>query len=301
MPKPSIRIGVDLGGTKTEIIALSDNGESLIRHRVASPRGDYQATIQTIVDLVLQVEKELNAVGTVGIATPGAVSQQTGRLKNSNSVWLNGMPLKQDLEAALQRPLRLSNDANCFVLSEATDGAAQGAPVVFGVIVGTGTGGGIVTHGQLINGANSIAGEWGHNPLPWPQPEELPGPPCYCGKNGCIETFLSGPGMAADHATHSGQTKDAKQICAAAERGDNTGEQTIQRYERRMARALASIINVLDPDIIVLGGGMSNIRRLYSNVPRLWKDYVFSDQVQTQLVPPKHGDSSGVRGAAWLW
>ncbi|WP_455211384.1 ROK family protein [Kaarinaea lacus] len=301
MTAETIRIGVDLGGTKTEIIALSLQGDELIRHRVASPRDDYQATISNIAALVQKVESELNTNGSVGIATPGAVSNQTGRVKNSNSVWLNGQPLKQDLEIALQREVRMANDANCFALSEATDGAAAGADVVFGVIVGTGTGGGIVVHGRLINGINSIAGEWGHNPLPWILPQELPGPPCYCGKNGCIETFLSGPGMAGDYFTLTGNELAAKDIVSEADAGNHHAEQTLQRYEQRMARALASVINVLDPDVIVLGGGMSNIIRLYDTVPRLWNHYVFSDHVETRLVKPKFGDSSGVRGAAWLW
>lgn len=301
MAAETIRIGVDLGGTKTEIIALSPQGDELIRHRVASPRHDYQATISNIAAMVTQVESELNTSGTVGIATPGAVSNKTGRLKNSNSVWLNDQPLKQDLELALKREVRIANDANCFTLSEATDGAAAGADVVFGVIVGTGTGGGVVAYGRLINGVNSIAGEWGHNPLPWVLPEELPGPPCYCGKTGCIETFLSGPGMATDYFTSTGTVLEAKDIVHQALAGNHSAEQTLQRYEQRMARALASIINVLDPDVIVLGGGMSNIRRLYETVPRLWGHYVFSDYVETRLVAPKFGDSSGVRGAAWLW
>ena len=301
MSATTIRIGVDLGGTKTEIIALSGQGDELFRHRVASPRGDYHATLQNIVSLVAKVEHELGSTGTVGVATPGALSHKTGRLKNSNSVWLNDQPLKQDLQTALRREVRISNDANCFALSEATDGAAAGAEVVFGVIVGTGTGGGIVINERLITGVNSIAGEWGHNPLPWPQAGELPGSLCYCGKHGCIETFLSGPGMASDHFAHTGTVLDATQIVAHAGQGSQQAEQTLQRYEQRMARALASIINVLDPQIIVLGGGMSNIERLYTSVPALWSDYVFSDHVETRLVTPKFGDSSGVRGAAWLW
>ena len=301
MTADTIRIGVDLGGTKTEIIALSPQGDELLRHRVASPRDDYGATINTITTLVEQVERELDATGTVGVATPGALSNQTGRLKNSNSVWLNGQPLQQDLQIALKRPVRMANDANCFTLSEATDGAAAGASVVFGVIVGTGTGGGIVVHGRLINGVNSIAGEWGHNPLPWVLPEELPGPPCYCGKTGCIETYLSGPGIANEYFVVTGSMLDAKDIVSEAAAGNQTAEQTLQRYEQRMARALASVINVLDPEVIVLGGGMSNIARLYETVPKLWQQYVFSDHVATRLVAPKFGDSSGVRGAAWLW
>jgi fructokinase len=301
MTADRIRIGVDLGGTKTEIIALSPQGDELIRHRVVSPRDDYQATLETIAALVEQVESELDATGTVGIATPGALSNTTGRLKNSNSVWLNGQPLQQDLQITLKRQVRIANDANCFALSEATDGAAAGASVVFGVIVGTGTGGGVVVHGRLINGVNSIAGEWGHNPLPWALPEELPGPPCYCGKSGCIETYLSGPGMASDYFTLTGSVLEAKDIVREAVAGNLNAEQTLQHYEQRMARALASVINVLDPEVIVLGGGMSNISRLYETVPEAWCQYVFSDHVATRLVAPKFGDSSGVRGAAWLW
>ncbi|MCG6968510.1 MAG: ROK family protein [Gammaproteobacteria bacterium] len=305
----TLRIGVDLGGTKTEIVALSPQGQELIRHRVASPRDDYQATLHTITTLVAKVESELGATGTVGIATPGTLSPHTGRMKNANSVWLNGQLLKQDVETALKREIRLANDANCFALSEATDGAAAGAEVVFGVIVGTGTGGGVVVNGRVLSGINRIAGEWGHNPLPWAMPEELPGPACYCGKSGCIETYLSGPGMAGDYLSFGGAITgtitrtmlDAKAIVQKALAGDPLAEQVLQRYENRMARALAGVINILDPDVIVLGGGMSNITRWYTSVPKLWERYVFSDTVQTRLVAPRFGDSSGVRGAAWLW
>jgi len=301
MGAEKIRIGVDLGGTKTEIIAITQYGEEIYRHRVASPRGDYCATVKNIVALVEKAESELDVAATVGVATPGAISLKTGRLKNSNSVWLNNQPLQQDLQTALRREVRMANDANCFALSEAKDGAAAGAEVMFGVIVGTGTGAGVVVNGRLITGANSIAGEWGHNPLPWPDSSELPGPSCYCGKLGCIETFLSGPGVSGDHLLHGGTRLEARQIIAQAEQGDVRAENTLQRYEQRMARALASIINVLDPQVIVLGGGMSNIHRLYSTIPELWGDFVFSDRVDTRLVAPKFGDSSGVRGAAWLW
>lgn len=241
----------------------------------------------------------------MGVATPGAIAPGSGCLKNANSVCLNGRPLQVDLEAALQRPVRLANDADCFALSEATDGAAVGASVVFGVIVGTGTGGGVVINGQLLQGANAIAGEWGHNPLPWPASEELPGPDCYCGKQGCIETFLSGPGLTRDHESYTGQTQDAAQIVELAASGDAAAEASLQHYEQRMARALASVINVLDPEVIVLGGGLSQMTRLYESVPALWAEYVFStgeaEPVRTRLVAPKYGDSSGVRGAAWLW
>lgn len=297
----SLRIGIDLGGTKIEAVALDSAGGSLFAKRVATPVGDYRATVQAIVALVHEAERATGRSGSVGVGTPGCISQATGRIKNSNSACLNGQPLDRDLAAALGRPVRLANDANCFALSEATDGAAAGAEVVFGVIVGTGTGAGVVVHGRMLTGANGIAGEWGHNPLPWPRDEERPGPACYCGKHGCIETFLSGPGMQADYTRASGQTASAEQIVARASEGDASAEATVAHYEDRMARGLACIINVLDPDVIVLGGGMSNIRRLYDNVPRLWGQYVFSDEVRTRLVPARFGDASGVRGAAWLW
>jgi fructokinase len=301
-----MRIGVDLGGTKIEAIALDDHGATLARERVATPAGDYAATVQTVAGLALSVEKRVQQAATVGVATPGAIAPGTGRLKNANSVCLNGQPLQADLEAALQRPVRLANDADCFALSEASDGAAAGAAVVFGVIVGTGTGGGVVVNGQLLQGANAIAGEWGHNPLPWPQADELPGPECYCGKRGCVETFLSGPGLALDHKRVTGQRLDATEIVEQAMAGDAGAEASLQRYERRMARALASVINLLDPEVIVLGGGLSNVDRLYENMPALWGEFVFAagaadEPVRTRLVPPMHGDSSGVRGAAWLW
>lgn len=294
---PAMRLGIDLGGTKIEIIALDSAGAELLRRRVATPQGDYAATLRAIVDLVQGVEAELQQQGTVGIGTPGAISRATGLLKNSNSVCLNGQPILRDLEQLLGRAIRIQNDANCFALSEAVDGAAAGARVVFGVIIGTGVGGGIVVDGQVLTGANAIAGEWGHNPLPWPQAHELPGAKCYCGKSGCIETWISGPGMAQHHAQHL----DAPRIVAAAANGDAACEYHLAQYEDRLARALAQVINVLDPDTIVLGGGMSNIARLYDNVPKLWGQYVFSDRVDTRLLQNRHGDSSGVRGAAWLW
>ncbi len=296
-----LQLGIDLGGTKIEIIALDDSGRELLRQRIATPQGDYQATLEAIVWLVQQAETTLGQSGTVGVGTPGAISRATGLLKNSNSVILNGQPVQQDLQRLLDRPVRIANDANCFALSEATDGAGAGANVVFGVIIGTGTGAGVVVHGHVLTGPNAIAGEWGHNPLPWPQTDELPGPACYCGKHGCIETFLSGPGMARDHLHHTGQILDAAAIVQQAEQGNPDCLATLQRYEDRLARALAHVINILDPDVIVLGGGMSNIRRLYETVPQLWGQYVFSDRVDTQLTANRHGDSSGVRGAAWLW
>jgi len=295
-----LRLGIDLGGTKIEIVAL-DGGEERYRWRVPTPQGDYRATLACVADLVHEADTVLGEAGSIGIGTPGAISAATGLLKNSNSVCLNGQPLLRDLEALLKRPVRIANDANCFALSEARDGAAVGWNVVFGVIVGTGTGAGIVVDGAVLTGANAIAGEWGHNPLPWPQDDERPGPDCYCGKRGCIETFLSGPGMAADHQRATGDLLDSATIVTRAVEGDAACEATVQRYEDRMARALAHVINILDPDAIVLGGGMSNIERLYKSVPERWGRYVFSDRVATQLLPPKHGDASGVRGAARLW
>lgn len=296
-----IRFGVDLGGTKIELVALDVAGQVLWQQRVATPVGDYDGTVRAIAQLVTQAECELKQTGTVGIGTPGAISRATGLLKNSNSVCLNGKPLDRDLAIALQRPVRIANDANCFALSEATDGAGSGCEVVFGVIIGTGTGGGVVVRGHVLTGCNSIAGEWGHNPLPWPRAEELPGSACYCGQHGCIETFLSGPGLSNDFSRATGQSLSAKDIAARAMSGDPAANVCLQRYADRLARALASIINVLDPDAIVLGGGMSNVSALYEMVPQLWTRYVFSDAVQTSLLPAKFGDASGVRGAAWLW
>jgi fructokinase len=295
-----MRIGVDLGGTKIEAIAI-DGATELLRRRVAAPKGDYAATLTAVRDLVAAIERELGTTCTVGIGIPGAISAATGLVKNANSTWLIGHPLDRDLERALDRPLRVSNDANCFALSEATDGAAQGANIVFGVILGTGTGGGVVVKGRVLEGRHRIAGEWGHNPLPWPQNGEHPGRPCYCGRAGCIETFLSGPGLAATYAAISGRRADAAAIAALAGSGDATANQALSIYESQLARALASIINVLDPDVIVLGGGVSNIARLYARVPPLLKAFVFSDSSDTPIVAACHGDSSGVRGAAWLW
>jgi fructokinase len=283
-----MRIGIDLGGTKIEAIAL-DGAREVARRRVPTPRGDYEATVSAVASLVRQIGE-----GTVGVGIPGALSRVSGLVKNANSTWLIGRPLKQDLEKAIGREVRLENDANCFALSEATGGAGARADVVFGVILGTGVGGGIVVHGKVLSGPNAIAGEWGHNPLPAPAPEDLPLPTCYCGRSGCIETYLSGPGLAADHLKFTGESLNAEEI--VARRGETLG-----RYEARLARALASVINVLDPDVIVLGGGMSNVERLYTEVPRLWSKHVFSDHVATRLVRNAHGDSSGVRGAAWLW
>ena len=296
-----MRIGIDLGGTKIEIIALDSSGSELVRQRVATPVNDYQQVLKTIVDLIDFAEQKTGQQGSIGIGTPGAISPATGLLRNSNSVCLNGQPVKQDIEKILGREIRIANDANCFALSEATDGAAQGAATVFAVIVGTGTGAGIVINGKLLTGPNAIAGEWGHNPLPWPVNDELPGPDCYCGKQGCIETFLSGPGLSEDYQKLTGQGVTAKEIVSRAEQGEENAEIILVAYEDRMARSLAHVINILDPDVIVLGGGMSNVLRLYKNVPAQWGQYVFSDKVFTKLVLPEYGDSSGVRGAAWLW
>jgi fructokinase len=306
-----LRIGIDLGGTKIEGLALGDDGGEFARLRVPAPRGNYDETIRAIVDLVSALERSAFARRatadksadrvSVGVGIPGAISPATGLIKNANSTWLIGRPLERDLARAVGRPVRLANDANCFALSEATDGAAAGAAVVFGVIIGTGTGGGLVVNGRVVAGANAIAGEWGHNPLPAPDADERPGPECYCGRFGCVETFLSGPALARDYLAHGGDDLTAIDIAARAERGEARASGCLDRYERRFARAIASVINVVDPDVVVLGGGLSNISRLYDRVPDLWGRHVFSDRVATRLLPAKHGDASGVRGAAWLW
>lgn len=304
-----MRIGIDLGGTKIEGLVLDAAGRERERLRVPTPRDGYDAIVEAVASLVERLETAVGERGTVGVGIPGTISPATGLVKNANTVALLGHPLDKDLEARLGRPVRVANDANCFALSEATDGAAapDGEPrvahprVVFGVIVGTGTGAGVVVDGRVLGGPNGIAGEWGHSPLPWPAPDELPGPACYCGKSGCLETYLSGPGLARDHRARTGQELDAARIAARAAEGDALAEATLARYEDRLARGLATVLNVLDPDVVVLGGGMSNIGRLYVNVPALWGRYVFSDTVRTRLLPPRHGDSSGVRGAAWLW
>ncbi len=303
MSNPSAaRIGVDLGGTKIEALALGHDGHELARRRIDSPRGDYDATVAAVGRLAEAVAQDARTeIASIGIAIPGAISPATGLIKNANSTWLIGRPFDRDLERALGRPVRLENDANCLALSEAVDGAGAGAGTVFGVIIGTGTGGGLAIDGKIHIGPNRIAGEWGHNPLPWPEPDELPGPACYCGKRGCIETFLSGPGLAADHLAGTGNSLTAKEVVDLALAGDAACAASLARYERRLAKALAVVINILDPDMVVLGGGLSNVDRLYKTVPTLWTEYVFSDSVSTQLAPARHGDSSGVRGAAWLW
>ena len=287
--KDPLRIGVDLGGTKIEALAIDATGREQFRKRVLTPRGDYAATLAAVAALVHDI-----GAGSVGVGIPGALSRLTGLVKNANSTWLIGKPLKEDLERLLERPVRVENDANCFALSEAIDGAGQGASVVFGVILGTGVGAGIVIERKVLIGRNAIAGEWGHNPLPLPSAKDLPLPTCYCGRAGCVETYLSGPALEREHERLTQERKSAQEIAAL------DGE-AMDRYVERLARALAGVINVLDPDVIVLGGGLSNIERLYTDVPRLWTRYVFSDHVATRLVRNKHGDSSGVRGAAWLW
>jgi fructokinase len=293
-----LRLGIDLGGTKIEIVALANDRTELLRRRVPTPRGDYRGTVKAVASLVESAESELGKRGSVGVGIPGAESRATGLIKNANSTWLIGKPLRSDLQSLLQREVRLANDANCFALSEATDGAAAGAEVVFGVILGTGVGGGIVAHGKVLTGANAIAGEWGHNRLPGQEPAW---PACYCGHNGCVETFLSGPGIKRDHAESTGEIVDPIEIAARAATGDAACEATLIRYETRLARALAEVVNILDPDVIVLGGGLSNLDRLYENVPKLWGAHIFSDQIATRLLKNRHGDASGVRGAAWLW
>jgi fructokinase len=287
-----LRIGIDLGGTKIEALAIGEAGRELARRRIAAPRGDYAASVSAIASLVLDLEKETKGTARVGIGIPGTLSRVTGLVKNANSTWLIGHPLKEDLEKALGREVRLSNDANCFALSEAADGAGKGERIVFGVILGTGVGGGIVVDGRAVDGPNGIAGEWGHNPLPLPRQSDLPLPKCYCGRAGCIETYLSGPGLAREYEQSTGKALLPEEIAKLP---------FFERYEERLARSLASVINLLDPDVVVLGGGLSNVERLYASVPRLWGEYIFSDHVATRLVRNAHGDSSGVRGAAWLW
>ena len=303
----TMRIGIDLGGTKIEGIALGEKGNELGRYRIATPRDDYPATLQAIKEVVDHLETETAQSGSVGLGIPGAISPHTQLVKNANSTWLIGEPLEADLAKTLNRPVRITNDANCFTVSEATDGAAKTAEVVFGVIIGTGTGGGICINKHIVTGANAIGGEWGHNPLPWQDASDIEKvknqQSCYCGKPDCIETFLSGPGFERDYQrlSNSTNTFTAAEIVSRAVGGDRNANLCLEQYERRLAKALAHIINVIDPDVIVLGGGMSNIFRLYENVPRYWDEYVFSDHVTTKLVAPMHGDSSGVRGAAWLW
>jgi fructokinase len=296
-----MRIGVDLGGTKIEGVALAADGSEAARIRIPTPRRDYDGTVAALVAVVNELERAAGGPASVGIGIPGVISPATGLVKNANSTWLIGRALDRDVAHALGRPVRLANDANCFALSEAVDGAAAGARVVFGVIVGTGVGGGLVVSGTIVEGAQRIAGEWGHNPIPWPRDEEWPGPPCYCGRTGCIETFLSGPGAAREFAERVGVSLTMEDIARAAASGEAEAVAALDRYADRMARALATVINIVDPDVIVLGGGLSHIDALYTAVPARWGAYVFSDAVATTLVKARHGDASGVRGAAWLW
>ncbi|MDG2244198.1 MAG: ROK family protein [Rhodospirillaceae bacterium] len=306
----SVRYGIDLGGTKIELIALDGDGAELLRKRVPTPVGDYAVTVAAIVDLVLAADSELDTeksddLPTVGIGIPGTISPSTGLVKNANSTCLIGRPLDRDIETQLGRAIRLANDADCFALSEASDGSGDRHPIVFGVILGTGVGGGLVVDKKIVRGPNAITGEWGHNPLPWPDlaRDEIPGPECYCGRSGCIETFLSGQGLCQDaYDNEKSHTFDnAKAVVDAAAEGNAFAQTALNHYVSRISKALASIINVIDPNVVVLGGGLSNIPLLYEEVPKIWDAFIFSDTVETQLLPPKHGDSSGVRGAAWLW
>lgn len=296
-----IRIGVDLGGTKIEFIVLERDGTELHRHRIATPRHDYEGTVRVITDGVKEMEKQLDRTATVGVGIPGTVSTRTGLVKNANSTWLNGQPFDKDLSRALEREVRCANDANCLAVSEATDGAGAGKHVVFAVILGTGCGGGIAVDGRVHSGSNGVAGEWGHNTLPWMRPDEFPGPPCYCGKNGCIETWISGTGLERDYERATKASLRGPEIIARSDAGEPAALAALDRFEDRLARGLAGVINLLDPDAIVMGGGASQISRIYKNVPARLKEYAFGREADTPLVPAKHGDSSGVRGAAWLW
>lgn len=296
-----LRIGIDLGGTKIEGVALDLPGGERARRRIATPRGDYAGTVRAIRDLVASLEAEAGASGTVGVAIPGSISPVTRKLQNGNSTWLNGKPFDHDLALALSRPVRLANDANCFALSEAVDGAGQGARSVLGIILGTGCGGGIVINGQVIDGPRGIGGEWGHNPLPWAEADEHPGPTCWCGRKGCMETWVSGPAMAADHARATGDDIPAEEVVRRAGSGDKAARDTLDRHASRLARGLAHVVNIIDPDVIVLGGGLSNLAHLYGALPPLMVRYVFADEASVDIRPPKWGDAGGVRGAAWLW
>jgi fructokinase len=304
MPVPRdehIRIGADLGGTKIEFIALERDGRELHRHRVATPRFDYEGTVRAVMGAVQGIEKELGRRATVGVGIPGTISMRTGLVKNANSTWLNGMPFDKDLSRALGREVRCANDANCLAVSEATDGAGAGKHVVFAVILGTGCGGGIALDGRVDSGLNGVAGEWGHNTLPWMRAEEYPGPACYCGRNGCIETWISGTGLEADYQRATKVLLKGPEIIARSAAGEPAALAALDRFEDRLTRGLAQVINLLDPDVIVMGGGASQIARLYQNVPARLKDYVFGGEADTPVLPAKHGDASGVRGAAWLW
>src|SRR5258707_9416914 len=297
----SIRIGVDLGGTKIEFVALEPDGTELYRHRIATPRFEYEGTVRAITDGVKEMEKQLERTASVGVGIPGTVSTRTDLVKNANSTWLNGKPFDKDLSRALTREVRCANDANCLAVSEATDGAGAGKHVVFAVILGTGCGGGIALDGPVDGGSNGVAGEWGHNTLPWMRPEEFPGPACYCGRNGCIETWISGTGLEADYKRATGDSLKGPEIIARSGAGEIAALAALERFEDRLTRGLAQVVNLLDPDVIVMGGGASKIPRLYQNAPARLKDYVFGKEAETPVLPAKHGDASGVRGAAWLW
>lgn len=296
-----MRIGIDLGGTKIEALALGADGQELSRLRVATPRYDYKGTLNTIVGLVQALEKDLKQQATVGVGIPGTIVRSSGLVKNANSTWINGQPLERDLSAALAREVRCENDANCLALSEATDGGGAGYRVVFAVILGTGCGGGLAIEGRVHEGRHSVAGEWGHNSLPWPRSDEVPGPECYCGKSGCIETWISGTALGKDYERGTGTPTSGKEVAEAADRGDPQAAAAIQRLEDRIARGFASLVNVIDPDVIVVGGGLSRLGSIYRNVPPLLERYGFGGGIHTPIVPARHGDSSGVRGAAWLW
>jgi fructokinase len=301
MRNTEMRIGIDLGGTKIEALAIDDQGVELVRHRIDTPRDDYDATVAAMVGLVQRLEEKAGSSGTVGAGIPGSISRITGLVKNANSTWLNGRPLDADLIRALRREVRIANDANCFAVSEATDGAAAGKHVVFGVILGTGCGGGVAIGGRVHEGPNGVAGEWGHNPLPWPRPEEYPGPECYCGKRGCMEMWVSGTGIALDYRTVTGRALTTQEIVSQFEAGDREAAAAMERFEDRLARGLAQVVNVLDPDVIVIGGGVSRVKHIYRELPKKLKRYVFGGEASTPILPAMYGDSSGVRGAAWLW
>ena len=301
MNTDGMRIGIDLGGTKIEALAINSKGDELVRHRIATPRDDYAATVQAIVGLVNRIEKETGCKGTVGAGIPGSISNLTGLVKNANSTWLNGRPLHRDLTEALSREVRVANDANCFAVSEATDGAAAGKHVVFGVILGTGCGGGVAIDGHVHAGPNGVGGEWGHNPLPWTRSGETPGPPCYCGKLGCMEMWVSGTGVARDYKEATGRERTTKEIMESFERGASDALAAVDRLVDRLARGVANVINILDPDVLVIGGGLSRVQHLYRALPEKLPQYVFGKEVATSILEAKYGDSSGVRGAAWLW
>ena len=307
MPRPdldnagSLRLGIDLGGSKIAAIVMNQQGEVVAKRRIPSPQSNYQKTIQTIAELISLMDNDVGEKTNIGIGMPGSISPATGLVQNANSTWLNAKPFKQDIEQAVQRPVRLANDANCFALSEAIDGAGASAKSVFGVILGTGCGGGLAINGKLIDGPHGICGEWGHNPLPWPNLEELPGPQCWCGRIGCIETWVSGPGMSADHKHQTGHDYSVEEICFQAAAGHDKERKTLDRHASRLARGLAMVVNIIDPERIVVGGGLSQMAHLYTELPALMQPHLFCDVEKLQILPPRHGPDSGVRGAAWLW